>query len=156
MEPIVDLIDKKSPEYKEGFEHGVQFAIDDNKKDHQSYYDNGYKQALDDLMEVYRCENLEVFMNDTFKCVMDYNYMLEKHEPIHVIKKFKKWQQEKNFKVGDEVKFNGGKMVITYVDNTRIDTIDSNGRVDTWKATAGLTRTGRHFDEVTDLLYEIG
>ena len=72
--------------------------------------------------------------------------------------KYKEWQKEKNeIQIGDEVKNKGleDKGIVTYIEATRCDVLWSDGSVNEDFLMSDLYKTGRHFDEIQNLLKTI-
>ena len=168
-----------SPAYKKGFEDGKKQAINElpelANKENEIYndgYNKGYNSAIND------CNAMYEWLHD---CFVDFKkFLLEKgfytdekfsdgfvvgqlmydlicdHDIAEVISEFKKWQEEKKkddeIKVGDEVLYGSSKLLVTKITNASICTVNSDGKVDTWRVTAELIKTGRHFDEAEQLL----
>lgn len=148
--------------YKTGYDKGYYDGYD--KCLHSSANDDYEKGKLDGLEEF---ENLfineydyEQFFEDTYGTKdPDYNLydLVAKYGAKKVVNDFNKWQEEKKkaeeeIKVGDEVKDlatnNIGVVLsigerILYV--TKFDYVYSNTR-------GSLEKTGRHFDEIEQLL----
>ena len=54
-----------------------------------------YRQAIEDLKEIYYCENIEDFMNYYLGGVIDVCEMIfENKYPVELIKNFKKWKNK--------------------------------------------------------------
>lgn len=151
--------------YKVGHEDGAKWAIDENAKDHQGYYNKGYNTALKDFGNLYVYENdyKEFFLNVYAKPFYENVTLFDavaKYGIEKVMDDFKKWQEQKKqaeeeIKVGDEViTFGGSKAIVTRVEDTNIRLFYSDGSGGRFDNNVEIIeKTGRNFSaEVSQLL----
>ena len=69
--------------------------------------------------------------------------------------KYETWKKKNEIKVGDEVKGNYGKWVVTHKDGDYCVGIDKNGNGQ-FDIVSKLNKTGYHFPEATELLKKMG
>lgn len=146
--------------YNKGFEDGNKIADKDLKEIQESTYDVAYNKGVEDFEELFMYEDdYEQFFEDTYGSKdPDYNLydLVAKYGAKKVVDDFKKWQEEKKkvekeIKVGDEVKdlatdnigvvMSIGKLIV-YITNNGVYT----------NTLGSLEKTGRHFDEVEQML----
>lgn len=150
--------------YNKGFEDGKKHAINElpelaNKEN--EIYNDGYDNALEDFEKLFIHEHdYEEFFEDTYGSKdPDYNLydLVAKYGAKKVLNDFKKWQKKKHeeeIKVGDEVVvtsvgFKG--IVLSIYSNERYRVIYKDGIISN-EGKNTLKRTGRHFDELQQLL----
>ena len=94
----------------------------------------------DDLYECYKSSNIQEVMKI--------------HSYQEAKAKYDKWEKEKEqIRVGDEVTlYDNVKLVVVTIDGTSAQGIDENGECYESIFLNELTKTGRHFDEVEELL----
>lgn len=142
--------------YKDGFEHGKLWAIEENTKN----YDNGYNNALEDVnhaidvLKDMTIAEAEKWFGEDCGGIDDVVCGFTIQRIIDTIKAYeeKKQAEKESIKVGDEVLYGSSKLLVTKITNASICTVNADGKVDTWRATAELIKTGRHFNEVSQLL----
>ena len=148
----------KQEEYNKGFENGKLWAIDANAKSHQEYYDKGYNKGLDDASELMAYITQD-FIDNCYPNDKGYNlYDLNaKYGLGRVLKDYKAYEEKKKveeeIKVGDEVYLldKTYPFVVTNVaGNTNVCLAESGKYTSIQRK--HLTKTGRHFDEVAQLL----
>ena len=150
----------ESPAYKKGFEDGKLWAINENAKDHQGYYDNGYNNALEDVNHAMTVlENMtETEREEWFTDCASVGEVVHKITIQGIIRCTKAYEEKKKveeeIKVGDEVETcSGARAVVTrIIDNcVRVMFHDGSGFREQHTINE-LKKTGRHFDEVEQLL----
>lgn len=94
--------------YNKGFEDGKKWAIDENAKDHQGYFDNGYNNAIEDLSHAIKMyfplnskERLDYFGTN----IQTERYAIEFPKDLIAMAKAyeEKKKSEETIKVGDIV-----------------------------------------------------
>lgn len=147
--------------YNKGLEDGNKIADKDLKDIQDSTYDVGYTKGVEDFENLFVHEHdYEQFFEDTYGSKnSDYNLydLVAKYGAKKVLNDFKKWQEKKDeeeIKVGDEVVvtsvgFKG--VVISIYSDERYRVIYKDGIISN-EGKNTLKRTGRHFDEVEQLL----
>jgi hypothetical protein len=172
LEPIEGLWENELEKaklfaYKNGFEHGKKQAINElpelaNKEN--EIYNDGYNKGIEDFENLFVCEHdYEQFFEDTYGSKNpDYNLydLVAKYGAKKVINDFKKWQEEKKkaeeeIKVGDEVVCNcpnEQRVIITAKYDNWVTFMRKDGACYSRAETGIIKKTGRHFDEIEQLL----
>lgn len=152
---------KESPAYKKGFEDGKLWAIDENAKAHQEYYDNGYYKGLDDA-----CLTAWTLLTSTntgkifteYGTVSDILGNVPMKEIRNRIKAYEeKKKAEKEIRVGDEVETKSrSKGIVSYIyERKTVDVLFSDGSTGK-REIESLSKTGRNFsNEVKQLLNKL-
>ena len=155
-EPDLDAIRKE--EYYKGFQAGsanTSLVITDNtiRERIEEAYQQGLSDAWDALKKIRQMSfetRKEVFGSDVLKEI----YEFPVSECIEKIRQYEQRQYEQ-IQVGDEVEWNGDRYTVTYidVDEAYVDVIDcSCGSVCDRLAIKAITKTGRHFPEIAEVL----
>lgn len=142
--------------YKDGFENGKLWAIDENAKDRQEYYDKGYDKGLIDASltawTLLTSKNTgEIFTE--YGTVSDILGNVPMKEIRDRVKAYEE-KVETEIKVGDEVITLGKNIaVVTRVEDNCVRVMFKDGSGFREQHTINeLKKTGRHFDEVEQLL----
>lgn len=167
LEPIENAWEselEKQQAYNKGIEDGNKIADKDLKEIQESTYDVAYNKGVEDFEELFMYEDdYEQFFEDTYGSKNPaYNLfdLVAKYGAKKVVNDFKKWQEEKkkaeeeSIKVGDEVVIDdkGRKAIVTRVlDNDLYNIVFYNGDTNCVDRLF-IGKTGRHFDEVEQLL----
>ena len=135
--------------YKVGFEDGT-------KAQNEAQYSKGSEDARQTLLNLLKIPSGEwgnMFDRDSYyvEAIFKHYSINEIAERIKAYEEKKKAEEE-SIKVGDEVLYGSSKLLVTSITNHFICTVNADGKVDTWRATAELIKTGRHFDEAEQLL----
>ena len=154
--------------YKVGLEDGNKIADKDIKAIRLSTYDVAYSKGVEDFENLFVYEHdYEQFFEDTYGSKdPDYNLydLVAKYGAKKVIDDLKKWEEKKkaeeeSIKVGDEVYLldKNHPIVVTSVDNDNIVCLAESGKYSYFvgKQRDSLKKTGRHFDEVEQLLSKL-
>lgn len=153
-----------SAAYCKGKEDGNKIADKDLKEIQDSTYDVAYTKGVEDFENLFVHEHdYEQFFEDTYGSKdPDYNLydLVAEYGAKKVLNDFKKWQEEKKkreeeIKVGDEViDSDGDKGIITSVDYESVAVLFNDGSTGIFYDTT-FKKTGRHFDEVEQLLNKL-
>ena len=105
-------------------------------------YDGGLK--LTDLYECYKCSSIQEVMKN--------------HSYQEAKEKYEAWRKQKDeIRVGDEVVYHGNKYVVGYVGVDEVyHVVDRNWIREDVQGDYQIFKTGRHFDEVEELLKKMG
>ena len=105
-------------------------------------YDGGLK--LTDLYECYKCSSIQEVMKN--------------HSYQEAKEKYEAWRKQKDeIRVGDEVVYHGNKYVVGYVGADEVyHIVDRNWIRVVVQGDYQIFKTGRHFDEVEELLKKMG
>lgn len=163
--------------YNKGFEDGKKWAIDENAKDHQGYYNKGLEDGYQGYKYINQwfCDNCffedEENLFPEYKrrqadtcCLEDIITDVGFAEVLNRIKAYeeKKKSEEESIQVGDVVKFNEKChnydhvktrefLVLHIFDNGLATILYDNGDTGATEISL-LDKTGRHFGEVEQLL----
>ena len=158
--------------YAEGYEIGKQDGYEDGQADTpftdtEEAEKKAYNRGLDETWKAVRkiIEDVvdggyssdvlrEIFGVSTVQSIFKLNTA---SETIAKIKEYEdKQKQDAEIKVGDEVTHNGAKFIVLNIDSqTSIYCLDTRGRTPIFADTHNLTKTGRHFDQITEVLAEL-
>lgn len=142
-EPDIEQVRKEA--YDQGYYIGYRRYL--NKS-----YEDGIKGSWDAARKII-CEmddedRMKIFGGDN----LDYIFALS---PTTVIKKLKAYEQEQEYRVGDEFEIGDGqKFIVLKMDGKEIDRyIDGDGKTYVMKEKYRVMRkTGRHFPEIATVL----
>ena len=142
-EPDIEQVRKEA--YDQGYYIGYRRYL--NKS-----YEDGIKGSWDAARKII-CEmdhedHMKIFGGDN----LDYIFALS---PTTVIKKLKAYEQEQEYRVGDEFEIGDGqKFIVLKMDGKEIDRyIDGDGKTYVMKEKYRVMRkTGRHFPEIATVL----
>lgn len=152
--------------YKDGFENGKLWAIEENAKNRQGYYDNGYNNALEDANHAMTVlENMtETEREEWFEDYASIGEVVRECTIQRIIKSTKEYEKKKKdeeeIKVGDEVVYlpNDTKFYVIaesperykgiyYAEHNKyLPIIICDFEKD------GCKKTGKHIDELEQLL----
>lgn len=150
-EPDLEQVRKEA--YDKGFEDGKELCPLP-----EVCHNNAYQKGLSDAWEAARKianmpygEEEKAFGSGGWAFV-------EKHTASEAIEKIRQYEQEKEFKVGDEFENESGKkFVVLKMNGKEIDRyIDSDGKTYLMSAKYTVMRkTGRHFSEIASVLEQM-
>lgn len=139
--PFTDTEEAENKAYK----HGLEDAWECAKKLCQSVKYGGLEEHCNEIFEKTPFETFDVF---------DFTAA----EAIAKIKAYEdKQKQDAEIKVGDEVTHDGAKFIVLNIDSqTSVYCLDTRGRTPIFTNIHNLTKTGRHFDEIKNVLDQMG
>lgn len=133
-------------------------------------YDKGYNAGLvesaayqEGLKDAWKCAKKIRFMEkdklkDAFGIQTDESitkYIFRSISASEAVNKIKEYE-EKQIRIGDEIKLNDVVEVVVSLQDTYMLTIDCYGHVSTWQYDRyplnGWSKTGRHFPQIAELL----
>ena len=157
------VIIKDTQAYKQGFEDGTHWAIDENAKDHQGYYNKGYNKGIEDV------ENLFIYLEKDFLAeVFSEEYenacrfydLVAKYGFKHILEKHNEWEkyQKEKIQFGDVVedkKSHIKGVVLSGVGNSHIRgyTLGKPVVMFEWHID-DVVKTGRNVSGVLETLFE--
>ena len=138
--PFTDTEEAK----KTAYEQGLNDAWDAAKKLCQSVKYGGIEEYCSEIFEITPFETFDVF---------DYTAS----EAIAKIKVYEdKQKQDAEIKVGDEVTHDGAKFIVLNIDSqTSVYCLDTRGRTPIFTNIHNLTKTGRHFGQIAEVLKQM-
>lgn len=162
LSPEVDLMQYPEPDleqirkeaYEEGYKDGLQFNIDDARLKEE------YQQGLNDAWDAARkiismpeSDLLDLFDN-VYSTLCTSVQVILKYDAFDSISRIKKYEDSKlEIMVGDEVETEDGmKMVIVALINKDFAGLGDDGKFMFGELDGTITRTGRHFPEITTVL----
>ena len=128
--------------------------------------EKAYNRGLDEVWDVarkiitvdedvYSFEALrEIFGESSIRGIFKHNTATE---AITKIKEYEdKQKQDAEIKVGDEVTHDGAKFIVLNIDSqTSVYCLDTRGRTPIFTNIHNLTKTGRHFPQIAEVLKEM-
>lgn len=135
---------------KEAYEHGYYIG-------YSKYLNRSYEDGLKDAWEAAR--KIDHMSDEDIKNVFGcgFSAVFETIGASEAIEKIRQYEQEqKEIKVGDEVKTEDGqKMVIAAIVNKDFAGLADDGRFMYGTLDETITRTGRHFPEIASVLQKM-
>ena len=144
--------------YQQGYEDGqAATPFTDTEEAEKKAYNRGLNEAWETAKKIVNMSE------DEFDAVFDDVEYLEaafESTPQETIAKIKayedKQKQDAEIKVGDEVTHNGAKFIVLNIDSqTSVYCLDIRGRTPIFASIRNLTKTGRHFDQIAEVLAEL-
>ena len=149
--------------YQQGYEAGkAATPFTDTKEAEDKAYNRGLNDAWevikkitkDDSVGGYSIEMMQELFGQT--CVYDITHNYTPEEAIAKIREYEnKEKQDAEIKVGDEVKHQGFRSVVVRIADDCIYTISECGTTPKYCKDDDLVKTGRHFDEIAEVLAEL-
>ena len=149
---------------KDGEEHRETKAIKNMAEYSQSRFQDGYELGVNEVWEAVKrfviapkdggltSEQIEEIFGE-YQSLLDIFYNFSAQE---VLEKLKAWDERDVITVGDEVEdIKGTKSVVIAVDGGRASLLNFHYSHVQLMPLDDLHKTGRHFDEVTDLLEKL-
>lgn len=135
---------------KEAYENGWKEAEDHYEKGYNDGYDTGLSDAWEASRKVVALSTVD--RREVFGSEYMYS-ILEKHTASEAIEKIRQYEQEKEeqIQVGDEVISPNGKGVVTEITDIYVRIMYAKGSGQVVKP-EDLTKTGRHFTEIAEVL----
>lgn len=150
--------------YAEGYDYGkVNTPFTDTEETEKKAYNRGLNDAWEVIKRITRDEGVGGYsiemMWELFgqTCVYDITHNYTPEEAIAKIKEYEdKQKQDAKIKVGDEVTHDGAKFIVLNIDSqTSIYCLDIRGRTPIFASIHNLIKTGRHFDQIAEVLAEL-
>lgn len=155
--------------YDYGYEDGqkeklANAMIHDHEVAENKAYNRGLDEAWDAARKIhdgqipYEAFGLDKTGNGfTYASPLNWGETITAKEAIAKIKEYEdKQKQDAEINVGDEVTHNGAKFIVLNIDSqTSIYCLDTRGRTPIFADTHNLTKTGRHFDQIAEVLKEM-
>jgi uncharacterized Zn finger protein (UPF0148 family) len=143
--------------YNKGYEDGkADTPFTDTEEAENKAYNRGLNDAWDIAKKIMRMDIVEKdavfaeFGRATYSVILD----LSASEAIAKIKAYEdKQKQDAEIKVGDEVTHDGAKFILLNIDSqTSVYCLDKRGRTPIFASIHNLTKTGRHFPQIAEVL----
>lgn len=154
-EPDLDAVKKEA--YQRGVEDGAKSVENWNEQEKKLRKDEAYQKGLNDAWDAARklWEYNATTLNKIFNkcCYSVVRDILRKYSASEVIEKIRKYEQEqKDFKVGDEVISDEDiKGVTVDMDDYLLHVLDENGVIQAWPREDAV-KTGGYFPEIAEVL----
>ena len=141
--------------YDYGYEDGkADTPFTDTEEAENKAYNRGLNEAWETAKKIVNMSE------DEFDAVFDDVEYLEaafESTPQETIAKIKayedKQEQDAEIKVGDEVTHDGAKFIVLNIDSqTSVYCLDTRGRTPIFTNIHNLTKTGRHFPQIAEVL----
>lgn len=152
--------------YKQGYEDGKQVVLCDCKENMDNEYNRGLNDAWDAAKKLCRSVKYggieehcsEIFEKTPFETFDVFDYIAS--EAIAKIKEYEdKQKQDAEIKVGDEVYSDAfdDKGIVTHITTDKVSCvcIICNGFTMMKVGLCGLHKTGRHFDQIAEVLAKL-
>ena len=146
--------------YKQGYEDGkADTPFTDTEEAEEKAYNRGLADMLEAVksMRMMTADDLEEVFGLRFIGDIFVNLSPSKiASKYHAFKAQIKELEDAEIKVGDEVTHNGAKFIVLNIDSqTSVYCLDIRGRTPIFASIRNLTKTGRHFDQIAEVLAEL-
>jgi len=157
-----DVIFQAHQAYKQGYEDGK--AATPFTDTEEKAYNRGLNDAWDAARKIaqtyahFTCYDLNKIFGD--RDSVGRKMIFEEYTPQDAIRKIKEYEdkqkQDAEIKVGDEVTHDGAKFIVLNIDSqTCVYCLDTRGRTPIFTNIHNLTKTGRHFPQIAEILAEM-
>ena len=147
--------------YQQGYEAGkAATPFTDTKEAEDKAYNRGLNEAWDAARKIavdvidggYSLDELREIFDETLDRII-----FKRNTASEAIAKIKAYEDEQDaeIKVGDEVKHQGFRSVVVRIADDCIYTISECGTTPKYCKDDDLVKTGRHFDEIAEVLTEL-
>lgn len=159
-----NLLDIADSIYQQGYEAGKAVTpFTDTEEAEKKAYNRGLNEAWDVARKLVHPRlggYTEEQKQHIFGEYVSSDSILQNFTASEAIAKIKayedKQKQDAEIKVGDEVTHNGAKFIVLNIDSqTSVYCLDTIGRTPIFTNIHNLTKTGRHFDQIAEVLAEL-